>query len=414
MKPASHLSRRRFLGAAAATFATPYIITSNALGQNGTPAASERITTRHIGVGGMGGGHFGGSLGDKRLQVLAACDVRRENLEAAQKRYTEVIGSTDLSAYNDYRELLAREDIDAVFIATPDHWHAIIACEAARLGKDIYCEKPLTLTIAEAQILRDTVRRYNTVFQTGSQQRSDRRFRYACELVRNGRIGKLQTINVGVGGPSTERWMKEEPLPEGVDWEMWLGPAPWKPYSNNRINDWRSYRDYSGGGMTDWGAHHFDIAQWALGMDGSGPTEIIPANPANKTPLTYKYANGVTMFHGGANGVKFTGTDGIVEVNRGYLQSWPDEIIKEPIGSSEIQLYASNDHRGDWMNCIKTRRRPICDVAIGASSVIVCHLGNIATWLGRPLKWNPEREEFIGDAEANRWKDRPKRAPWSL
>jgi predicted dehydrogenase len=414
MKTALPLSRRRFLTGAAASFAAPYIITSNALGQNGTPPASERITTGHIGVGGMGGGHFGGSIGDKRLQVLAACDVRRDNLESAQKRYAEVKGANDLATYHDFRELLEREDIDAVFIATPDHWHAIIACEAARLGKDIYCEKPMALTIGEAQILRDTVRRHNTVFQTGSQQRSDWRFRYACELVRNGRIGKLQTINVGVGGPSTERWTKEEPMPEGVDWEMWLGPAPLKPFSQHRMQSWRDYRDYSGGAMTDWGAHHFDIAQWGLGMDGSGPTEIIPANPVAKTPLTYKYDTGVTVFHGGANGVKFTGSDGIVEVNRGYLQSWPEDIIKAPIGSSDIRLYTSNDHRGDWINCIKTRQRPICDVAIGASSVIVCHIGNIATWLGRPLKWNPQREEFIGDSEANRWKDRPKRAPWSL
>jgi predicted dehydrogenase len=201
---------------------------------------------------------------------------------------------------------------------------------------------------------------------------------------------------------------------------MWLGPAPWKPYSRGRIDNWRSFRDYSGGAMTDWGAHHFDIAQWGIGADGSGPSEIYPANREKNTPLTFKYANGVTVYHSGkadgheVNGVLFTGSDGKVEVNRGHLKTWPEALAKEPIGSSDIRLYQSNDHRGNWISCIKTRRRPICDVAIGASSVIVCHLGNIATWLDRPLKWNPEKEQFIGDAEANRWIDHPKRAPWSL
>ncbi|HEY0073893.1 MAG TPA: Gfo/Idh/MocA family oxidoreductase [Abditibacteriaceae bacterium] len=407
-------TRRHFLKGAATILATPYIITSNALGQNGIPPASERLTTGHIGIGGMGGGHYGGALGDKRLQVLGACDARGDRLEEALAKARQTYGNDDTKGYQDYRELLARPDIDAVFIATPDHWHTLIACEAAAAGKDIYCEKPLTLTIREAQILRETVRRYGTVFQTGSQQRSEGRFRYACELVRNGRIGQLQTIHVGVGGPSDERWTPPQPIPANVNWEMWLGPAPWKPYAEDRINNWRAYRDYSGGQMTDWGAHHFDIAQWGMGMDGSGPNEIIPANREAKTPLTYKYVNGVTVYHGDANGVKFTGTEGVIEVNRGYLKSWPDSLIKQPIGTSEIRLYESNNHRDDWLRCIKTRRRPICDVAIGASSIIMCHLGNIATWVNRPLKWNPQTEEIIGDPEAARWLHRPYRAPWSL
>jgi predicted dehydrogenase len=410
---AQQFTRRRFLGAAAATIATPYILTSNALGQSGGAPASERLRTGHIGVGGMGGGHFGGAVGDRKMQVLAVCEVKQQRRDEL-KAQAHAAGQTSCEAYNDWREVIARDDIDAVFIATPDHWHAIMAAEACKAGKDVYCEKPLTLTIGEAQLLRDAARRYHTVFQTGSQQRSEWRFRYACELVRNGRIGRVQTVHIGIGGTSEERWLPEQPVPEGLDWDMWLGPAPWKPYHSDRVNNFRAHRDYSGGMMTDWGAHHFDIAQWGLGMDGSAPTEIIPANREKKTPLTYVYANGVTMFHGGANGVKFTGTEGVIEVNRGYLASWPDSIIKEPIGSSEIHLYNSNNHRQNWLDCIKTRKQPICNADIGASSVIVCHIGNIATWLNRPLRWNPEKEEFVGDAEANRWLDRPKRGEWRL
>ena len=426
MSKTIRLSRRGFLkGSAAAALAGPYVIASGALGAPGKPAASNRLTVAHIGIGNQGSGHFGGMLGDRNAQILAVCDVRKTVRDQRQKevdaRYAQERESGQYqgcAAYNDYHEVMDRADIDAVIVAVPDHWHAIVSCAAARAGKDIYQEKPLTLDIHEAWTLVDYVRRYGVVFQTGSQQRSDTKFRHGCELVRNGYIGKLQTVHVGVGGPSEEKYLPEEPIPPGLDWEVWQGPAPWKPHNSERCSGnygggWRMIRDYSGGMMTDWGAHHFDIAQWGMGMDGNGPVEVLAPDKDNKQ-IRYRYANGVIMYHGGANGVLFTGTDGKVEVNRGYLKTWPDDLARATIGPNEIHLYASNDHRGDWLQAIKTRRRPICDIEVGASSITVCHLGNICYWLGRNIKWDPVKKEIIGDAEASRWLDRPKRAPYRI
>jgi predicted dehydrogenase len=262
-------------------------------------------------------------------------------------------------------------------------------------------------------------RRYGTVFQTGSQQRSADNFRYACELVRNGRIGKLQKVNVGIGMPSTEKYFAPEPVREGLDWERWLGPAPWAVYNAERCSGsysggWRLVRDYSGGMTTDWGAHHFDIAQWGMGRDGSGPIEIYPPGTGGYDTLTYIYDDGVVMQRGGANGILFTGTDGKVEVNRGHFKTWPDEIGQQPIGPNDLHLYNSPGQQVDWLECVRERRRPICDVAIGASSIRVCHLGNIASWIGRPIRWDPVKEEIIGDPAASQWLDRPKRAPYRI
>ncbi|HUU11152.1 MAG TPA: Gfo/Idh/MocA family oxidoreductase [Phycisphaerae bacterium] len=426
MSQTIRLSRRGFLkGAAAAALVGPYVVTSGALGAPGKPAASNRLTVAHIGIGNQGSGHFGGMLGNRSAQILAVCDVRKTVRDQRQKevdaRYGQERESGEYqgcAAYNDYHEVMARADIDAVIIAVPDHWHAIVSCAAARAGKDIYQEKPLTLDIHEAWTLVDYVRRYGVVFQTGSQQRSDTKFRHACELVRNGYIGKLQTVHVGVGGPSEEKYLPEEPIPPGLDWEVWQGPAPWKPHNSERCSGnygggWRMIRDYSGGMMTDWGAHHFDIAQWGMGMDGNGPVEVLAPDKDNKQ-IRYRYASGVVMYHGGANGVLFTGTDGKVEVNRGHLKTWPDDLARATIGPNETHLYASNDHRGDWLHCIKTRSRPICDIEVGASSITVCHLGNLCYWLGRNIKWDPVKKEIIGDAEASRWLDRPKRAPYRI
>ena len=417
------VSRRLFLKGAAVLAAAPYVISSRAWGRT---APGERITLGMIGVGNMGSGHLHTLVKNGDFQILAICDVRRDRREKFQKLVEETYAAESTSGtyggcdtYNEFEEVLARDDIDAVLIAVPDHWHAIIAIAACRAGKDVYCEKPLSLTIREAGEMVKAARRYGRVFQTGSQQRSDSNFRLACELVRSGRIGKLQTVHVGIGNPSGERYLPEEPIPDGFDWDRWLGPTPWYPHNAERCSGdysggWRLIRNYSGGMMTDWGAHHFDIAQWGMGMDGSGPIEIVPPNVAEAKTLTYKYANGVTMYHGGANGILFTGTDGKIEVNRGYFKTWPDSIGKEPLGPNDVHLYESPGHHQDWLNCIRNRRRPICDVAVGASSVTVCHLGNIAWWLGRPLKWDPERREIVGDEIAARWLDRPKRAPWRL
>ncbi len=423
MSGPQQLTRRQFIHSAAALAATPYVLPSLA---HARPAPSNRITLGLIGIGNMGGGHLHTLVNNRDFQIVAACDVRTWKREEAKQLVEQTYAAeqrggtfTGCDTYNEFEQVLARDDIDAVLIAVPDHWHAIIAIAACRAGKDVYCEKPLSLTIREANEMVHTARRYNRVFQTGSQQRSASNFRLACELVRSGRIGKLQTVHVGVGGPSSEAYLPEEPIPDGFDWNRWLGPAPLQPHNPERCSGrysggWRLIRDYSGGMMTDWGAHHFDIAQWGMGMDGSGPTEIIPPNVAPENTLTYNYANGVTVYHGGANGVLFTGTDGKIEVNRGYFKTWPDEIGSTPLGPNDVHLYQSPGHHQDWLNCIRNRRRPICDVAIGASSVTVCHLGNIAWWLGRRIRWDPDKHQIIGDETAARWLDRPRRAPWRI
>ncbi len=418
-RPAS-ISRRQFLKSMAATAAAPYVITSSALGNAGKAPASERLVLGHIGIGNMGRGHFGAMLGRRETQVVAACDVRKW---VRDKHQAQAGGPKKCAAYNRFEEVLERDDIDAVVIATPDHWHAVIAVAAAKAGKDIYCEKPMSLTIREARAMADAVRRYGRVFQTGSQQRSGGSERLGCELVRNGRIGRVREVYVSVGGPSRERQFPPEPVPEGMDWDRWLGPAPWRPHNSERCSGnygggWRMVRDYSGGMMTDWGAHHFDIAQWALGMDESGPVEIIPPGQGRKPDrLTYVYANGVRMYHGRGpkqRAIQIFGDDGVVMIDRGGVSTDPPEILREPIGPNDLHLYRSPGHHQDWINCIRTRRRPVADVEIGCRSVTVCHLGNIAYWLGRPIKWDPVKEEIIGDDEAARWLDRPRRAPWRL
>jgi predicted dehydrogenase len=320
---------------------------------------------------------------------------------------------------------LAHKDLDAVVIASPDHWHTIEVVDACRGGLDIYCEKPLTLTIREAKLCIDAVRKHNVVFQTGSQQRSGREFRTACELVRNGRIGKLQKVLVGVGGPSKWCDLPEEEMEPGLDWDRWLGPAPMRPYNSilspRGVHDhfprWRAYREYSGGSMTDWGAHHFDIAQWGLGMDASGPVEIIPPEKSEAgLGVTFIYDLGdyrVPVVHDGPSGITFVGDNGEVFVTRGKMTTKPEDLAQQPIGADDIRLYDSPGHHQDWLDCIKTRRRPICDVEIGARSVTVCHLGNLAYWYGKKLRWDPNSWRFL-DEEDNKLLDRDRREGYQL
>ncbi len=426
------INRRRFLrqavGAAVGAASLPAIVPSSILR---AMAPSERITLGFIGVGKQGTYLLRAFLNEPGTQVLAVCDVDALKLERARELadqyYAEqtVAGSAKIcKPYRDFRQLLARDDIDAVVIATPDHWHAIPVIEAARGGKDIYCEKPLCQTIAEAQTMVREVRRHSRVFQTGSMQRSYSQFRFACELVRNGRIGEVQTVTVDVGGPPVSCDLPAEPVPDYLDWDLWLGPAPWRPYhpelsphiSVDVFPNWRLYRDYGGGMMTDWGAHHFDIAQWALGMDDSGPVEIIAPGQENNPVLTYRYASGVTMTRDsfGGQGVLFTGTDGKIEVNRRYIRTWPERLTREAIGPDEVHLYRSDNHYADWLTAIRTRSRPICDVDTGRHSVIVCHLGNIAYQLGRKLQWDPAKERITNDPEVGRLLTRSMRSPWHL
>ena len=426
-------TRRGFLTAAAAAVAAPYVLRATALGAAGRKPPSDRITLGMIGMGTQGNGHLGGAHGGawnaqrpggflarEDVHVLAVCDVDRGRRENAKKKVESVYAGKHgkgtykgCAAYNDFRDLVTREDIDVVCIATPDHWHALISIWACRYGKDVYCEKPMTRFIREGPAMIEAARLHGRIIQAGTQQRSSPAFRRACELVRNGRIGKVQTVHVNVGGPSSHRIDSPQPVPPGLDWEMWLGPAPWRPYHPGpHPGGFRNYRDFSGGGMTDWGAHHYDIAQWALGMDETGPVEI----DASKGQCVYKYANGVVMFHGGAGfgDITFTGTKGRVGTGRWYVKTEPPELLKEPLGPDDVHLYESNNHADNFLECVRTRRRPIADPAVIHRSVSVCHLGNIAYWLKRPLKWDPEKEEFVGDEEANRWVSRAMREPWRL
>jgi predicted dehydrogenase len=424
---------RRAAAGATALIAAPAIAPFKLLGGEGRRSPSDRITMGFIGIGNMGGGHLGGFLGNREVQIVAVCDVKQEVRERSKASVDKTYGTNDCKMYEDFRSMLLRKDIDAVLIATPEHWHAIIAIEAARAGKDIYCEKPLSHTIVEAREMVKAVRRYDRVFQTGSQQRSEGNFRYACELVRNGRIGKLKSVHVAVGGTSSEADLPAMPVPYGLDWDMWVGPVAFTPYHPTRASGdygggWRFIRDYSGGMMCDWGAHHFDIGQWGLGMDASGPVEIFPPDGKDHPVLTYRYANGVNMYHmygpgadkvpvptkRGVNGILFVGEDGWVEVNRGYFKTGPEEIGKQPIGPDDIHLYESPGHAADWLNCIRARKRPICDVEVGQHTITVCHLGNLAYWLERPIRWDPVREDIVGDDEARRMMDIPKRGTWHI
>ena len=424
-----NINRRGFLkvaAGAAAVAGLPTIVPSTVFG---AAAPSERTTLGFIGCGKQSQHLMRSLLGSPGTHVVAACDVDKLKLERSSKgivdkHYADRKDGSykGCATYGDFRDLLARADIDAVVISTPDHWHAAISIAACRAGKDIYCEKPLTQTVAEARAMVNAVRLYNRVFQTGSMQRSSREFRFACELVQNGFIGDIKHVTVSVGGPPEDKPLPPELVPDYLDWDMWVGPAMWRPYNNDLaphisfdgFPNWRYHSYYGGGGMTDWGAHHFDIAQWALGMDGTGPVEIIPPDGKDTKVLTYKYANGIPMTRDDANGVLFEGTTGKVEVNRGYLKTWPDNLKDQTIGPDKIHLYDSKNHFTDWLDAIRKRSKPICDIEIGASSVIVCHLGNIAYTLQRPLKWDPKREVFLGDDEANRLLSRPYRGPWHL
>ncbi len=396
-----------------------------AFGQKGP---NDRITMGFIGVGTQGRGLLNNFLNQPDTQVLAVSDVdttRRDHSRKTVDEFYSIKGNKDFkgcTGYKDFRELIARKDIDAVVIAAPDHWHAYIAIAACDAGKDVYCEKPLSLTIHEARAMVKAARKNKRVFQTGSMQRSSSEFRKACELVRNGRIGKVKQVIVDVGPPSKPCDLPEEALEPGLDWDMWLGPAPLRGYNSilsprgvhQHFPDWRNYREYSGGMMTDWGAHHFDIAQWGLGMDDSGPVDIIPPeDPKATRGLRYLYANGVEMIHGDSGGVLFIGTEGKILVNRGKFEATPSSI-DQPLDDKAIRLYKSNNHCKDFLDCIGSRKNPICDVEIGCRSVTVCHLGNLAYWNHRRLKWDPKTERFVGDDAANQWLDRDKRGIWKV
>jgi predicted dehydrogenase len=436
------INRRGFLQkaaqATAAAIGFPYVIPSSALGKN------------------MGTNNLRGFMSNSDVQVVAVCDVvdasnqygdwykhgwkglwfgREPAMNIVKEHYGGQRASgvfTGCDAYVDFRELLARDDIDAVCITTPDHWHAIIVIMAAEAGKDIYCEKPLSLTIAEGRAMVETVRRHGVVFQTGTHHRSKEFMRFACELVRNGRIGKVKRVVTNLG-PHSRRFdintWEPMPVPKGFDYDMWLGPAPWAAYHKNRcLYTFRFVTDYSGGETTNTGAHKFDIVQWGLGTELTGPIEI--EDLGSKFPRTglfdtvsrihfrARYADGVELICNpeGVGGVaaRFEGTEGWVEAGWHRLRTYPESLKESVIRPDEIRLYRSTDHKRDFLNCIKTRRDPIAPVEVGHRSASICHLANIAMTLKGKLRWDPEKERFIDDDQANLMLSRPMRNPWRL
>jgi len=421
--PSPPTTRRAVLKAAAAAAAGVglfHIVPRAALGGPDATAANDRLRVAVVGVGGKGGGHFRSLAHEASVAMVAACDPFIDRAE----RHARSSGR-GCKAYTDYREMLAADRPDAVVIGTPDHWHAKIAIDAMRLGCDVYCEKPLTLTIAEGRAIADTAQRYGRIFQTGSQQRSGWSFLHACELVRNGYIGAVKEVHAAVGGPSRPCVLPGQAVPNGFDYGLWLGPAPQAPYHPHRVGGvfglggrgWRTYRDYSGGMTTDWGAHHFDIAQWGLDRDDTGPVEVLPPGHGGDRRLRFRYADGVTLYRGRGphrGQVQFIGTDGWVGCSRGPFFASDPRFAKLRIGPGDTQLYRSNNHLGNWLDCIRTRRPPICTAEIGHRSVTVCHLGNLAIWLNRPLRWDPAAEAFVGDDEADRMRDRAKREPFGV
>jgi len=388
----------------------------------------------------MGLGDMREVLGFKQAQIIAVCDVDSKRAESARKRVETHYGGDrpdgtykGCSAYKDFRELVARDDIDAVMIATPDHWHALPAISAAKAGKDIFLQKPLTLTIAEGRLLSDTVRRYGRVFQVGSQQRSDSRFRQACELVRNGRIGELKTVKVGFGTDPGTAPQPTMPVPDALDYDFWLGPAPWAPYTEKRVHPasgygrpgWLRIQDYGAGMITGWGSHHNDIAQWGMGTEYTRPVEIEGQTEYPKDGLwdvhgrfriEYTYANGVKVICADTKknkqGVLFEGTEGWVYVKRGQIDAEPKSLLTSTIGPDEIHLYKSNNHKANLFDCIKSRAETAAPVEVGHRSCSVCLLGDIAMRLGRKLKWDPQKERFTNNDQANQMLWRPMRSPW--
>jgi hypothetical protein len=429
------ISRRRFLkrsaGAAAMAAVGPAILPASVLGRNGAMPPSERITMGFIGVGTQGGGHLlggawtyvaGGYTGRKEVQVLGVCDVWRDRRERAcakvNEHYRDVYGEdyTPCKAYTDFRELLDRPDIDAVLIATPAHWHATMVVMAARAGKDIYCEKPSGVTLAETQAIQFAVQRYGRIYQAGTQQRSEYggKFRQACEFVRSGRIGTLKEIYGYRDGGAIfwpARFGPAQPVPAGFDWDLYLGPAPWLPYDGitgpHRFDI----------GELNWGQHHYDIIQWAADADETGPVELW----LEEDRSCYKYASGVVVYGrpypgepvGGDGGACFVGTTGRIAVDRDNLVSDPPDIVREPLRPDEVHLYHSDSHSGNFLQCIRTRQRTICPVEVAHRSASAVLLGGLVKQLKRPLKWDPAAEQFPGDDEANRMLTIAKRPPWN-
>jgi len=438
------INRRRFLqqgaGAAAVAVGFPYLISASALGNSGGVAASNRITVGCVGVGPQGSGDMGNFLRQKDAQVVAVCDVKSNVLKAVQERVNKHYESNGCAAYKEFEKVVARDDIDVILAAPPDHWHVLVALAAVQSGKDVYLEKPMGLSLAQDQALRAAVHRHGRVFQFGTQQRSGRDFRFACELALNGRLGKLHTINVWSPGSSQGGDATPVPVPQWLDYDRWLGPAPYTPYTEDRCSNklWWFISDYALGFIAGWGIHPIDIAFWGGGdkvttpltVEGKGtwPTEGV-CDTAMNWNVVLKYDSGLTMNFTGdpfpeqwrqrygrttSHGTAFEGTDGWVHVDRSGINAHPKELLQTQFGPGDIRLPQSDNHVRNLLDCVKTRGKPVAHIDDAVQGDILCHISDIAIRLEQKLRWDPKAERFIDNDAANRRLTRAMRSPWML
>ncbi len=423
----NEVSRRQFLGTGLAATAAFTVVPRHVLGGSGFIAPSDQITLGFIGTGKQARGLLNEFA--KRAKVVAGCDVDSRKLDRfktlTEEQYAKLGSSAKgFKSYKNFKDLLGNKSIDAVVISTPDHWHAIQVIESAKAGKDVYCEKPYSHSIEEGRLMVQAIDKYKRVNQVGSMQRSWKNFRNACRLVRNGHIGDIIEVKVSCGGPGIKCDLPTEPTPKNLNWDMWVGPAEFHgfnailspPLEEDVFPRWREYREYGNGGIADWGTHMFDIAQWGLGMDHTGPVAVYPPNKDHKY-LTFVYENGIKMTHEDFNrgaGVRFIGKKGVIDISRDYFETLPAKLASHEFAENEIKLYESNDHYQDWLDCIRSRKQPICPAEIGHRTASVCFLGVIGYELNRPLRWNPVKEEFINDAEANKLRSGFLRKPWKM
>lgn len=418
--------RRHFIKQSAAAAVGLSIIPRHVMGK-GFVAPSDRFNIGVIGTGAQSGGLVKRFSGIPGVRVIAGCDIHSRRLvnflSLMEEQYRQYDVEGTIQTYKAYQELLENQDIDGVVVSTPDHWHAIISIAAMESGKQVYCEKPLSHTIQEGRIMEQVARKTNRVLQTGSMQRSRPDFRKACELVRNGYLGDIEKIWVEVGNPAAYCNLPYEPTPDYLDWDRWLGPAPLRSYNSVIVEkdwfpNWRWYKEYGGGILSDWGAHMFDIVQWALGMDHSGPVRFeAPLEPTASRGLKMLYQNGVEVEHknfGRGFAVRFFGKGGTLDISRRFFETSQPELVAMELKTSDERLYVSDSHERDWIHAIKEGSKPICDVEIGHRTATICHIANLAYEFRRPLEWDPEKEEFKDDFEANLRRGKQYRKPFTL